>query len=123
VMAQTLLGGHGLVYNPQDGHVEGYTDFLHVWLAAAILAVVRAVGANKLAVFFVGKAVSLAFGAGIVWLTARLLDRLHLTSGPAALAGLGFVALAGPLAVWSASSLEAVPFAFLVLLLAYALCD
>ena len=123
VIAQNVLDGHGPVYNAQDGHVEGYSDFVHVWLATAILAAVQAVGASRFWVFFVGKAVSLAFGAGIIWLTAKLLNRLGLTSGPTVLAGLGFAALAGPLAVWSMSSLETVQFAFVVLVLAYALCD
>ena len=29
VIAQNVLDGHGPVYNPQDGHVEGYSDFVH----------------------------------------------------------------------------------------------
>lgn len=123
VIARNILGGHGILYNPQDGRVEGYNDFLHVWIAAAILACVRAIRANPLTVFFIGKAISLAAGAGVVWLMVRFLERMRVTSAPALVAGLGFVALAGPFAVWSASSLETIPFALLAALLAYALAD
>ena len=123
VIAQNILGGHGILYNPQDGRVEGYNDFLHVWIATVILACVRAIRANPLTVFFIGKAISLAAGAGVVWLMVRFLERMRLTSAGALVAGLGFVVLAGPFAVWSASSLETTPFALLVVLLAYALAD
>lgn len=123
VYAQNLLDGHGLVYNPQDGRVEGYSDFLHIWLGTAILAAARGVRAPRISVFFVGKAISLFFGMAIVWLSKRFFERLNGASPPAVLAGLGFVVLAGPLAVWSASSLETVQFAFVLLALAYGLAD
>jgi hypothetical protein len=123
VYAQNVLAGHGLSYNPQDGHVEGYSDFLHVCLATSILAAVRALRAPRIVVFFVGKFLSLVFAAGIVWLSIRWFERLRVETGPALVAGLGSLVLAGPLAVWSASSLETVQFAFILLVLAFALSD
>ena len=123
VTAQNVLDGHGFVYNPQDGPVEAYTDFLHVWVEVALLALVRGVGLNKIAVFFVGKALSLVFAIGVIWLMARLLKRLGLDRGAPFVGALGFLVLAGPLAVWSMSSLETTEFAFLVACLVYLLCD
>ena len=42
VYAQNLLHGKGLIYNTIEGRVEGYSDFLHIWVATVILTVVRA---------------------------------------------------------------------------------
>src|SRR5205814_9802514 len=97
-------------YSTIEGRVEGYSDFLHVGVATFILALVRALHLPKITVFFVGKAWSLACGAAIiilVWVVLRRL-RIHAT---AAMTGLAFLALAPPLAVWSCSSLETIPFA------------
>ena len=91
--AQNVLDGHGFVYNPQDGPVEAYSDFLHVWVAVGLLGFVRAIGADKVTVFFLGKGLSLAFGLGILWLTRKLLERLGLGRGASLVAGLAFVAL------------------------------
>src|SRR4051794_23819343 len=111
VFARNLLRGRGLVYNTFEGRVEGYSDFLHVVWNAVLLAFTRAAHLRPLVALDVGKAVSFACGIAIVLLVARTLKRIG--APPPALAGaLGFVALAGPLAVWSCSSLEAVPFAF-----------
>ena len=120
VYAQNLLHGKGLVYNTLEGRVEGYSDFLHVWVATFVLAVVRTLHLPKISVFFIGKAWSLACGISIILLVWAVLRRLRVEAS-AAMAGLAFVALAPPLAVWSCSSLETVPFALTVALLAAAL--
>ncbi len=112
VYAQNLLHGRGLSYNAIEGRLEGYSDFLHVLWSTVILAVVRGAHLPKHAVFFVGKAVSLVCGIGIlllVWLVAARL-RLRQVS---AITALGMLALAPPLALWSCSSLEAVPVALM----------
>lgn len=113
VYAQNLLHGKGLIYNAIEGRVEGYSDFLHIWIATAILTVVRALHLPKLTVFFIGKAWSLACGAAIIVLVWAVLRRLRIHAA-SAMTGLAFVALAPPLAVWSCSSLETVPFALTV---------
>jgi hypothetical protein len=120
VYAQNLLHGKGLIYNAIEGRVEGYSDFLHVWLAAAILGVVRAVHLPALSVFFFGKALSLACGLAVVT-TAWVVLRRVVDNRWAIASGLAVVVLAPPLAVWSCSSLETVPFALTVILLAGAL--
>ena len=117
VYARNVLEGHGLRYSMLEGPVEGYSNFLHVWIMTGVLALVRAAGADLVWVFAAGKLVSLACGAAIVALTWRLSKRLGLPAFAAYAIGL-VVALAGPLAVWSNSTLETVPFAlaFLVLI-------
>ena len=120
VYAQNLLHGKGLIYNTIEGRVEGYSDFLHVWVATTILSVVRALQRPKLTVFFIGKAWSLACAVAIIVVVWAVLRRLRIHAAPA-MTGLAFLALAPPLAVWSCSSLETVPFALTVTALAAAL--
>jgi hypothetical protein len=120
VYAQNLLRGQGLTYNPIEPRVEGYSDFLHVWTSTLILALVRAADFPKITVFFVGKVLSLASGVAIVMLVSAVLRRQSVGAAGGA-AGLAVVALTGPLALWSCSSLETVPFALAVTALAWAL--
>ena len=121
VYAQNLLRGRGLIYTTLEGRVESYTDFLHVLLDALFLAAVRLMHWPRLSVFFVGKAVALAAGAGCVVVTWLTIRRMKSLSDPGALSGLAVIVLSGPLAVWSCSSMETAPFALLVSLLTYAL--
>src|SRR5437870_957692 len=60
VYAQNLLHGRGLIYAAHEGHVEGYSDFLHVVLDSVLLGIVRLLHAPKVVVFAAGKAFSLA---------------------------------------------------------------
>ncbi len=121
VYAQHLLRGQGLIYNTIEGRVEGYSNFLDVMMNTAILAASRAAGWPKLSVFFTGKAVSLLAGIGTLVLSDASMRRLRNVEAPGLAAGLLMLATAGPLALWSCSSLETVPFAFLVSLLVFAL--
>ena len=121
VFGSRLVRGLGLTYNSIEGRVEGYSDFLHVVIDGLIFAVTRAVGASRLDVFFVGKALSLAAGLGTVCLVFAALRRFRAVTNVGTSAALAFVALSGPLAVWSCSSLETAPFAWLVTLLIVAL--
>jgi hypothetical protein len=118
VYAQRLLRGDGLTYASFEGRVEGYSNFLHVLCGAAWLGIARALGWDRISVFFIGKALSLLWGVAalsMLWLTLRR-ERSITTAG---LAGaLGFTALAPTVAVWSCSSLEM----SLVLLLVACLC-
>jgi hypothetical protein len=114
VFAQNLLNGKGLRYNSFEGRVEGYSDFLHVLVATGVLATVRGLHMDKIAVFAIGTLISLASGIGIVWLTFVMLRRLPGIRAPGLVAGMSFLVLAGPLAVWSCSSLETATFAFLI---------
>ena len=95
-------------------------DFLHVWISTLILGVRSVAGLPKVAVFFIGKGLSLACGIAIVLVAWDIMRRLG-TARAGTAAGLATLALAGPLAVWSCSSLEAVPFALVVTLLTGAL--
>ena len=112
VYAQNLLRGRGLSYNTLEGRLEGYSDFLHVVWSTGVLAIVRAAHMPKDSVFFVGKAVSLVCGVGIVFFTWMLLRRMR-AGTTAGITALGVLASAAPLTLWSCSSLEVVPFAFL----------
>ena len=47
VYANNLLHGPGLVYNPDDGPVEAYSDFLTVWIDTAILGTVTLAGGSN----------------------------------------------------------------------------
>ena len=117
VYAQNLLAGRGLVYNSLEGRVEGYSDFLNVLLNAVFLAVTRALHVSKIEVLHIGVALSFVSGIAVVGVAGAILARAG-ARPPALAAGVGFLALAGPLAVWSCSSLEAVPFGFCIALLA-----
>ncbi len=117
VFGSHLVKGLGLSYNSIEGRVEGYSDFLHVVMDGIIVALTRAVGASRLDVFFVGKALSLAAGLGTVYLVFAAVRRFRSVTDAGTGAALAFVALSGPLAVWSCSSLETAPFAWLVTLL------
>jgi hypothetical protein len=120
VYAQNVLHGKGLSYNVLEGRVEGYSDFLHVGLSTLILAVTHVARLPKISVFFVGKALSLLGGLAIVLMIWEILRRSR-TDLAGAVAGLGALALAGPLALWSCSSLEAIPFALMTTMLIAAL--
>jgi hypothetical protein len=112
VYAQHLLRGHGLVYSAVEGPTEGYSDFLHVGVAAGLLAFVSAVGLPKIAVFGLGKALSLASGVTVPAVVASGLKRFvpETAVHPGALV---LLALSGPVALWSCSSLETIPFVLL----------
>jgi hypothetical protein len=49
VYAQNVLQGDGLVYNPDDGPVEAYSDFLSIWIDIGILAAVNTLGVSSAA--------------------------------------------------------------------------
>ncbi len=118
VYARNLVRGDGLIYNHIEPRAEGYSNFLHVLIASVIFASVRGVGWPLETVFFLGKAFSTLCGAGLVLLVAHILRQRTDMTRPAAIAALATIALAGPVALWSASSLETVPFALMVLLFA-----
>jgi hypothetical protein len=119
VYARNLLRGRGLAYTILEGRVEGYSDFLHVVWSSLLLSVTDVLGLSRLAPLLAGKAVSLAAGVAIVALTGAALRQLAIRL-PAAAGALVFLALAGPLAVWSASSLETASVALTVLAFALA---
>jgi len=117
VYAQNLLRGRGFSYNLIEGQVEGYSDFLHVFVAAAMLLVVKAADLPKYWVFFLGKALSLVCGVTLIWVASRILARLCTVRPSGTVCAMAFLALSGPLALWSCSSLETVAFAVLLALL------
>lgn len=111
VYAQNLLRGQGLTYSAFEGPVEGYSNFLHIFTMAGVLWLVEAAGLDRMWTFVAGGALALACGVGIVALVSTMARRLELPTA-ACVAAVMVVALSGPLAVWSNSSLETVPFAF-----------
>ena len=122
VYAHNLLRGRGLSYTALEGRVEGYSDLLHVLWSTVVLTITRGLGFTRLAPLLVGKAVSLTAGVLVIVVTAGAMARAGVRR-PAMVAGLAFLCLAGPLAVWSASSLETVIVALTVLAFALATWD
>jgi hypothetical protein len=120
VYARNLLRGRGMVYTILEGRVEGYSDFLHVLWSVVLLRVTSALGLSNLAPLAIGKGVSFIAGVTIVLVTAQSMRRAG-SSIPGLTSGLAFLALSGPLAIWSCSSLETVVFALLVTMLAFLL--
>lgn len=110
VYARNLLNGLGLTYASADGPTEGYSNFLHVFTMASLLFLVELAGLHRMWAFVAGGALALASGIAVVALLWTVCRRLGL-SVLAATTGALLVALSGPLAVWSNSSLETVPFA------------
>jgi hypothetical protein len=117
IYARNLLRGRGLIYTSLEGRVEGYSDFLHVLWSAVLLGITGRLGFSPLAPLAIGKAVSFMAGAGVVLVAARTMRHAS-ASTPGLVAGLAFLALAGPLALWSCSSLETAVFALAVTALA-----
>lgn len=117
VYAQNVIDRHGLVYNPDDGPVEGYSDFLSVWIDTAILGLVSVAGASKLWAFALGKLFAFSCAIALVVVTFALLSRRPGTDGVPLVAGMTFLTLAGPLAVWSWSALETTLFGLLIVVL------
>jgi hypothetical protein len=118
VFAQSLLNGNGLRYNSFEGPVEGYSNFLYLFVVTPVLASVRALHLDKITVFTFNQIWSLICGASVAWLTCTLLRQMQRIRTPGLLAGASFIVLAGPLALWSCSSLEAATFAAATTLLA-----
>ncbi|MEO6239573.1 MAG: hypothetical protein ABIQ52_21465 [Vicinamibacterales bacterium] len=113
VFARNLLRGRGFVYTLLEGRTEGFSDFLLVLWSAVVLGVTDALSLSRLSPLLIGKGLSFLAGVGVIYATARFL-RSENVSRPGLVAGLGFLALSGPLAVWACSSLEAEIFALVV---------
>ena len=113
IFARNLLRGRGFVYTLLEGRTEGFSDFLHVLWSAAVLGVTDSLGLSRLSPLLIGKGLSFAAGVAVIYATARILRRENV-SRPGLVAGLGFLALSGPLALWACSSLEAEVFALVV---------
>jgi len=105
--AQNLLEGHGLLFNPGDPPVEGYTNFLWtVLLAATALS-----GVN---LEYLGPVLSIFFGIGSI-IALRTLIPKNLDLSSVALLTALLPASAG-FVLWSLSGMETTFFIFLLLL-------
>jgi hypothetical protein len=123
VYAQNVLDGHGLVYNPDDGPVEGYSDFVSVWIDVAILWLAGVAGESKVWALALGKLIALTCGIAVVVVTFAVLARRAGSDRTQVVVGMAFLTLAGPLAVWSWSALETTLFALIVAILTAVLLD
>ncbi|HEV3057749.1 MAG TPA: hypothetical protein VGY48_05850 [Vicinamibacterales bacterium] len=108
--ARNAAAGHGLVSQPGQLPVEGYSNFL--WLAALLpffeLRVFDATWTPKL--------VSLALVVGTFWLLGSLLPRRLRLSTTATVLALTLIAANPAFAIWTVSGLENALMAFLVAL-------
>ena len=116
VYARSLLEGRGLTYAAGEGRVEGYSNLLHVIVMTGVLGLVGAAGLHPMWVFVAGGVLSTACGAALVLFVWHLAGRLEVPL-LSRTAGAFILALSAPVAVWSNSSLETVPFALAFLLL------
>ncbi|MEO5952335.1 MAG: hypothetical protein ABIQ44_07710, partial [Chloroflexia bacterium] len=113
--AWNLVHGHGLVYNPGEAPVEGYTNFLWTLVAAVVIALGFPPGGVMLTLI-----VACSIGVlGLVYLLAtRALG--HISAGSEMLAFVCVVLLAVDASFVTygvkGSGIEAVPFSFLALL-------
>ena len=123
VYAQNVLRGNGLVYNPDDGRVEGYSDFLSIWIDVAILGLVTVAGASKLWAFALADLFAFGCAIALIVVTFAILRKRSKGSPLPIVAGMAFVTLAGPLAVWSWSALETTLFALIAVVLVAALLE
>ena len=89
VYARNLLRGRGLIYTALEGRGEGYSDFLHVLWSTVVLFIATGLNQSHLAPLLVGKAVSVAAGAGTIVVVAYWLRRTGATT-PGVAAALGF---------------------------------
>ncbi len=105
--AQNLIRGQGLVYNPGDPPVEGYTNFL--W---TVLLATTALSGLKLE--FLGPALSILFGIASIIVLRSLLPK-DLRHSSATLLTALLPASAG-FVLWSISGMETTFFVFLLLL-------
>jgi arabinofuranosyltransferase len=105
--ASNLVAGEGLVWNPGEPPVEGYTNFLWLLISAALLA-------GGLDVPFWTQV--LGFGAAIVTIayTYRLGRELFGLSPTHALLPCALLAVSGPFATWATSGMETSLFGALV---------
>lgn len=105
--ARHLAAGHGWVWNLGEPPVEGFTNL--AWVLLAALAAKLGASPERVTV-----ALGVAAGLGTLLATDRLAARVLALGGPARAVAAALLVTSGPLAAWSASGLETVPFTFLV---------
>jgi arabinofuranosyltransferase len=110
--ARNLVEGHGLVWNPGEPPVEGYTNFLWMLCSAGWIAL----GVDPVRG---AQALGLASCLATLWLTWRAATRALGWSPGEALLPCLFLALAGPFAAWATGGLETSFFGLLLLLGVY----
>jgi hypothetical protein len=104
--ARNLVAGHGLVWNPGEPPVEGYTNFLWVLLAAGALELGQDPARAAQALGIAASLATLFY----VWRTG---SRLLGWSAGEALLPCAVLAVSGPFATWAAAGLETNLFALL----------
>ncbi|MBW2279195.1 MAG: hypothetical protein JRG76_03835 [Deltaproteobacteria bacterium] len=96
--ARNLVEGHGIVWNPGEGPVEGYSNFLHLLIGAAAIA-------GDAPPLIVLRWLNRVAALGLVF--ATWLWALRTCQKPALAAGVALLlALNAPLAFWASSGLE-----------------
>jgi arabinofuranosyltransferase len=110
--ARNLVEGHGLVWNPGEAPVEGYTNFL--WVLCSALWIALGLDPVRGA-----QALGLLSCLATLWLTWRAGTRALGWSAAEALLPCLFLAVAGPFAAWATGGLETSAFGLLLLLGVY----
>src|SRR5690606_2128141 len=110
--ARHFASGYGLVWNPGEVPVEGYTNFL--WLIISAVAI-RA----DLNVVLVTQILGVLISLFAILVVYRFTQRILKIPSPYVLLPGLFLSASGPFATWAASSMETNLFALLVLLGCY----
>ena len=110
--AKNLAGGHGLIWNPGEKPVEGYTNFLWVIISAVLLKF-------RLNILWLCQAIGIIAGLLAIWYTYKFSWRLLGFSRRLSLFPCLFLALSGPFATWATSGMETNLFALFVLMAGY----
>jgi hypothetical protein len=104
--ASNWVAGHGLVWNPSEAPVEGYTNFLWLVVCSGLLLL-------DIDLPFATQAIGLAASVGVLVLTWRL-ARFAGASAQQSLLPCLALACSGPFAAWASSGMETSLFTLLV---------
>ena len=110
--AKNLAGGQGLIWNPGEKPVEGYTNFLWVLISAVLLKF-------RLNILWLSQAIGIIAGLLAIWYTYKFSWRLLGLSRRLSLIPCLFLALSGPFATWATSGMETNLFTLFVLMAGY----
>lgn len=105
--ARHVASGSGLVWNPGEAPVEGYTNFL--WVVLCALAIRAGLSVTTFA-----QTVGIAAGVATIFYTWYFARRVYGQTPAVALLPCALLAVSGPAAMWAASGMEMVLFALAV---------
>ncbi|MFC2103313.1 hypothetical protein ACFLSS_02675 [Bacteroidota bacterium] len=110
--AKNIVNGHGLVWNPGETPVEGYTNFLWILICSAGMVA-------GLDIILYSQFIGIICGILILLYSYQYSRKILLLNNSTALLPPTMLAVSGPLAVWASSGMETGLFSLLVLTATY----